>query len=151
MGSLYERDFHPWCLEQARLLRELRNSKEVPDLDVEHVAEGMESLALEQRAQLEDYLAALMAYRLQYEYQRTDHARERDWLAKIVGPQQNIERWLKESPSLRAFLPEAVEDAYQSARIFAGTFNDFPQPCPYTFEQLLMRTSELPPAEENGG
>jgi hypothetical protein len=143
--SLYERDFHTWCLEQARLLRELRHVKEVGALDTEHVAEEMEGLALQQRGQLEGYLAALVAYRLEYDYQRADQKSERDWRAQIRQQQWNIERWLEESPSLRAFIGEALESAYSSARIFAATLSegvveyDFPPECPYTFEQLMER------------
>jgi Uma2 family endonuclease len=142
---LYESDFHLWCLEQARLLRELRYSKEVGTLDVEHVAEEMESLALQEREQLRDYVAALVAYRLDYDYQRAYRTREKDWLAQIILQQDNIQRWLKQSPSLRAFGADSVEDAYCAARIFAGTLTegaieyDFPSRCPYTFEQLMER------------
>jgi hypothetical protein len=142
---LYESDFHLWCLEQARLLRELRHSKEVGTLDVEHVAEEMESLALQEREQLRDYVAALVAYRLDYDYQRAYRTREKDWLAQIILQQDNIERWLKQSPSLRVFAADSVEDAYRAARIFAGTLTegaieyDFPPQCPYTFEQLMNR------------
>jgi hypothetical protein len=126
-------------------LRELRHVKEVGALDTEHVAEEMESLALEQRGQLEGYLSALMAYRLEYDYQRADPKTERNWRAQIRQQQWNIERWLEESPSLRAFLPEAIEHAYGSARIFAATLSegvveyDFPPECPYTFEQLMEK------------
>jgi hypothetical protein len=140
-SSLYESDFHVWCLEQARLVRELRG--QAGALDVEHVAQEMESLALRERDQLENYLRALVAWRLQYDYQQADRTHEREWHSQIVGQQHNIEQWLADSPSLKGFLAETIEDAYQSARIFASTLTeggleyDFPPRCPYTFAQLM--------------
>jgi hypothetical protein len=140
-ACLYESDFHVWCLEQARLLRELRG--QVGALDVEHVAQEMESLALRERDQLGNYLRALIAWRLRYDYDHADRTHEGEWHSQIVGQQHNIEQWLADSPSLKGFLADEIEDAYQSARIFAGTLReggleyDFPPRCPYTFAQLM--------------
>jgi Domain of unknown function DUF29 len=55
-NDLYETDFYAWTQQQARLLRERRWA----ELDLENVAEEMETLGRSDKRQIESRLVILM-------------------------------------------------------------------------------------------
>ena len=136
-SELYEQDFYEWAIANAALIREGR----IAELDLENLAEEIETLGRSERHQLDSRLTVLLTHLLKRELQ--PHKRDnRSWLTSIVNQRIRIGRVLRDSPSLRGFIPEAVEDAYPEAiriaRTETGDMNTpLPDACPWTAEQLL--------------
>jgi hypothetical protein len=75
----------------------------------------------------------------------------RGWLRDILNEQQEIRQMLARRPSLGAHAPrllaEAYPDAVSRAAAEAGIPpTDFPAEPPWTFDEALGFTRELPPA-----
>ncbi len=135
-SDLYELDFYGWTQQQAKFLQEGKWDC----LDIPNLIEEIESLGKQQRQELRSRLGILLGHLLTWEFQ-PDH-RSRSWLATIREQRRQIGRVLKENPSLRPYLQEAIEDAYQSGLNLAISetslsYKVFPQECPYSPEQMF--------------
>ncbi len=64
-NSLYEQDFFAWANEQAALLR----SGKLHDIDIENVAEEIESMDRSHKSELVNRLAVLFAHLLKWRHQ----------------------------------------------------------------------------------
>jgi hypothetical protein len=142
LTSVYETDFHAWTQQQAQFLQEGKWSC----LDIPNLVEELESLGKQQRQELRSRLGILLGHLLKWEFQPSH--RSKSWLATIREQRRQILLLLKESPSLQPYLQEAIEDGYQSALNLAVSetpldYEDFPQECPYSLEQIL--NPEFPP------
>ncbi|MEM8611121.1 MAG: DUF29 domain-containing protein [Cyanobacteria bacterium P01_H01_bin.105] len=76
-ASLYETDFYAWSQHQAQLMRQGRWHQ----VDIANVIEEIESLGQQQRHELRNRLAILLAHLLKWEYQSEKWSRS--WLATI--------------------------------------------------------------------
>jgi hypothetical protein len=135
-ATLYDTDFYAWANEQAALLRAGRLS----ELDVENIAEEIESMARSERRELISRLKVLLAHLLKWRYQPT--YRGKSWTLTIEGQRIELEDHLKENPSLKSQLGEIMVSAYRLARIDAaqetGLDRDaFPTTCPFTFDEAM--------------
>jgi hypothetical protein len=135
-ASLYERDFHGWCMEQAALLRAGR----LDAVDAANVAEEIESLGKEQGDKLESAYRILLLHLLKWRFQ--PRRRTRSWLGSITRERVNAERVLRKNPGLEPRRRELFADAYADARRLAaaetGLPRDaFPVECPFSLEQAL--------------
>ncbi len=135
---LYETDFYAWTQEQAKFLRDgVWNSLDIPNL-----VEEIESLGRQDRRELRNCLRVLLGHLLKWDYQ--SGKRSRSWLNTIQEQRYQIQELLKESPSLKPYLRDAVSDIYEYALDLAvrETCLDekrFPQECPYSVEQVLEK------------
>lgn len=132
----YETDFYAWALYNAQLLREGRLS----ELDVEHLAEELESMGKRDRRELISRFKILLGHLLKWQYQ-PDY-RGRSWRGSIIEQRSEIRELIKENPSLRPYLPNSVIDAYSKAVELATketrlSINTFPRECPYSLEKIL--------------
>jgi hypothetical protein len=139
--SLYEQDFHRWCLDQATALRklaEMRANLAVP-LDLENLAEEIESLGKSQRRELVSRYQVLLLHLLKWRHE--PRRRSRSWRSTIATQRLEIARSLRQNPSLRARRAEELEDAYVGARTLAAIetglpLSTFPETCPFTLDQI---------------
>ncbi|MBD1835854.1 DUF29 domain-containing protein [Cyanobacteria bacterium FACHB-472] len=136
MQNLYETDFYAWTQQQALLLEQQQWSQ----LDLPNLIEEIESLGKQQRAELRNRLSGLIGHLLKWEYQL--ERRSRSWLATIRVQRRNIQELLKENPSLKPYLQDALQKVYESGRDLAsGETNlpvkTFPQDSPYTLEEIV--------------
>lgn len=151
MLSLYEIDFLAWTQEQAELLR----NHQWNQLDLPNLIEEIESLGKQQRQDLRNRLSILVGHLLKWEYQ--PRQRSRSWLATIRVQRRDIIRLLGENPSLKPYLQEALQLAYDNGKDLAeklrcgfasrNIFQDaagetdlpfkIPQDCPYQLEEIL--------------
>lgn len=135
-SQLYETDFYAWTQEQAKFLRDgAWNSLDIPNL-----VEEIESLGRQDRRELRNRLRVLIGHLLKWEYQ--PGKRSRSWLNTIQEQRYQIQELIKESPSLKPYLRDAVIDIYEYALDLAiqETSLDekgFPQKCPLNLEQIL--------------
>jgi len=135
----YERDLYSWSREQARLIREGR----IEAIDRENVAEEIESLGREQFNKLESALRVLLTHFLKWDHQAS--LRSRSWILSIEAQRVEISDILGDNPSLKPRIDEAVTRAYRKARIAAARETDlevdeFPQQCPYGWDDIVQRT-----------
>jgi hypothetical protein len=140
----YEQDFYTWAKTQAAHVR----AKAWHALDVEHVAEELESLGNEQAHAVESHLANLVLHLLELIYQRQ---RRRGWVQSINNARREIALRLKRNPGLQHDLPDFLAWAYPRARKDATKESRlplamFPEACPWTLEQIL--DEDFPPEGE---
>jgi hypothetical protein len=134
--NLYETDFYGWTQEQAMLLRNQQWSQ----VDLPNLIEEVESLGQQQRQELRNRLSILIGHLLKWEYQ--PQRRSRSWLATLRIQRRDTLRLLKDNPSLKPFLNDALMEAYENARDLAMAETDlpeqtFPLSCPYSLTEIL--------------
>lgn len=135
-SSLYERDFYAWANEQAALLR----AGKLTQADIEHIAEEIESMGKTEKRELTSRLTVLLLHLLKWQYQPA--RRGASWEVTISNQRRDLSVHLKDNPSLKAKLGEAIEYAYANARgeAYAETGlpkTNFPSTCPWSFEQIM--------------
>ncbi|WP_449417119.1 DUF29 domain-containing protein [Phormidium nigroviride] len=134
--SLYETDFYAWTQEQAEFLRDGKWSQ----LDLINLIEEIESLGKQQRSELRNRLSILIGHLLKWEYQ--SNRRSRSWLMTIRVQRRDTLELVKENPSLKPYLQEALQKIYENGRdLAAGETNlpikTFPIDCCYSLEEIL--------------
>lgn len=142
MATSYETDLVAWAKEQAELLR----AGKLSDVDIENIAEEIESLGRSDKRELTNRLRELLMHMLRWIYQ--PERRSASWLTSIVKQQQGIEVLLDDSPSLRPLAAELVAPTYEKARRLAARETNleiemFPAECPWTFDQALALADEI--------
>jgi len=105
--ALYAQDFYAWTQRQVELLR----SGQLQELDIENLIEEIESLGRQEQQALRNRLGVLLGHLLKWHYQ--PEARSKSWRATIREQRQEIRRHLKENPSLKPYLKEAIEIGYE--------------------------------------
>jgi len=138
-SHLYEQDFYAWASEQATLLR----SGQLSAADIEHIAEEIESMGKTEKRELVSRLAILLMHLLKWQFQ--PERQSRSWRATITVQRNAVTRHLRDNPSLKSKLPEAISDAYDDAVQMAVGETDlpeqtFPGECPWTFETFMEAT-----------
>ena len=134
--DLYEVDFYAWTQEQSALL----SRGQWESLDIENLVEEIESLGKQQKQELRNRLGVLIGHLLKWEFQ--PELRGKSWRATIREQRDRITLHLKDNPSLKSYLDEAVIDAYRLAlslvvRETPLDYPDLPSDCPYAITQIL--------------
>lgn len=132
----YETDFYNWLIYSAKLIRE----KKFSEIDIEHLAEEIESVGASEKREVRNRLAILIMHLLKWQFQAIK--RSDSWRRTIANQRGAIELVLQDSPSLRPKLPQFIEEAYPSAVYDAvedtGMIESiFPKTCPYTLQQIF--------------
>lgn len=135
-GNLYETDFYAWANEQAALLR----AGKLSAADVENIAEEIESMGRTEKRELVSRLTVLLLHLLKWRFQPV--RRGNSWRTTIRIQRLDLSRHLKDNPSLKAKIPEAVADAYITALIQAADETGlpeatFPAECPWSYDQII--------------
>ena len=137
-NTLYEADFSAWLEQQAELLRR----GELSALDTENIVEEIEALGGSQRRELASRLSVLLMHLLKWTMQPDE--RSNDWRNTINGQRREIERLLKQNPSLRRTVADVIASEYGDAKADAVEETglvDYPLPvtCPFSPEQVMDR------------
>lgn len=135
-SSLYDRDFYAWANEQAGLLR----AGKLTQADIENIAEEIESMGKTEKRELTSRLTVLLLHLLKWQYQPV--RRGASWEATVRIQRRDLSVHMKDNPSLRPKIPEAIEQAYGNAVIEAASETGlpeatFPATCPWMFDQLM--------------
>ena len=74
--------------------------------------------------------------------------RTRSWVFSILEQRQRYAKVLRKNPGLKPRRGEALIDAYKSARRWAAeetnlSLREFPDECPYSWDDILQRPFEL--------
>ncbi len=143
----YNKDFYAWLMNNASLLRQHKFN----EVDIEHIAEELESMGKSEKRELTSRLTVLLAHLLKWKFQSA--LRSRSWKNTISTQRIDILEVLDDSPSLKYELEERVVIAYEKAKLSAEDEtgidkNNFPETCPFTVEQLLKK-DYLPEDQDN--
>lgn len=135
-ATLYEQDYYCWLEETARLLR---NGK-LAELDVLNLAEEIEDMGRSEKRAVESNLEIVLMYLLKYKYQ--PEQRSNSWRFTILEHRDRLEKFFRDSPSLRPYFATIFEDCYSRARKKAAvetglSLDNFPSTSPFTPEQIL--------------
>jgi hypothetical protein len=135
-SELYDQDFYAWALKNAELLRR----GQMVDIDLEHVAEEIETMGRSIKRALQRRLAVLLAHLLKWKYQPA--FRSKSWRYTIIEQRDAIGDLLEENPSLQSLLDQVVEKAYKRAVRDAAEETElkptsFPKTCPWLLPQML--------------
>jgi hypothetical protein len=135
-AALYDEDFYAWSMEQARRLR----AGEFSQLDIENIAEELESMGRSDKREIESRLIVLLAHLLKWQVQVG--FRSRSWSATIREQRDRIDDLLSESPSLRSSIGSVRPALYARARRVAAdetglSESAFPADCPFTADRIL--------------
>lgn len=136
MSNLYKTDFHAWTQEQAKLLK----TKHLSELDVNNLAEELESLARKERQELRNRLAVLIGHLLKWQHQSEQQSNSQ--LVTIQEQREQIQSLLTENPSLKPYLAEAFTLSCSSAINLAVQdtnlpFETFPSSNCYTLAEVI--------------
>ncbi|WP_424102452.1 DUF29 domain-containing protein [Moorena producens] len=144
MEKAYTKDFNYWTQQTAQLLREGRWQ----EIDLENLIEEVEDLGKSERRGITSQLIRLLLHLLKWH----QHQRRSDsWLDSITDARTQIELAIEDSPSLRSYPAQQLEQSYQLARRKAAQqtgmpVSVFPEACPYSIE-LTLDQDWLPEAE----
>jgi hypothetical protein len=135
----YDTDFYAWTQAQADAIR----AKNLARLDIDHLAEEIESLGRSDRRAIGHYLERLLKHLLKWTYQPEQRPRYgRSWARSIRHSRRKIAELVAESPSLHDYPAQRMATAYRPAREDAADetdlpLTDFPEACPWTVAQVL--------------
>jgi hypothetical protein len=104
--TLYDQDFFAWTQQQVEHLR----AGNLQGLDIENLIEEIDSLGKQQRRELENRLGVLLGHLLKWHFQ--PEARSKSWRATIREQRRKIQQQIKDNPSLKSYLDEAIHRAY---------------------------------------
>lgn len=134
--GLYDRDFYAWANEQAGLLR----AGKLSEADIAHIAEEIESMGKTEKRELVSRLTVLLLHLLKWQFQPA--RRGKSWKNSVEVQRISLRSHMRDNPSLKSSLDDAIIEAYQVAQLEAenetGIDKDsFPSVCPWSFEQMM--------------
>lgn len=100
MGNSYDGDVAAWAYEQAAHLR----NHNWTALDIDNIAEEIESVARAEENELGRHLAELLAAQLRWKLQKNE--RHPSWARLMDRKRSRIQRFLKQMPSLQPLLSD---------------------------------------------
>ncbi len=138
----HDGDFTAWAFEQARRIRALRSN----DIDIQNIAEEIESLGKGEVSKLESLLTIVVLHLLKWDCQPT--YRSRSWIDSIDEHRRRVVKHLRANPSLKAVLEQEIEEAFMAARFEAMKETglgrtSFPLNNPYDFDTIMTRELKL--------
>jgi hypothetical protein len=134
--KLYGQDFYAWTQSQAEFLRQ----NAWGNLDIENLAQEVEALGRRERQELVRRLGVLLGHLLKWEFQPENPSKS--WIATIREQRRKVTKLLDDNPSLKPYLTEACNDAYEDGvdlviRETPLDYQNLPQTCPYNTNQVL--------------
>jgi hypothetical protein len=139
MYPKHDKDFYGWAMAEASLLRQ----RKWDELDIEHLAEELESMGASEKREIRSRMEQLLKHLLKWQYQ-TD-LQCKSWKNSIRNQRKALLAVIKDNPSLKSTVPEYAKDVYEDALEGAveetGIYKkNFPSSCPYTCDQIMDDT-----------
>lgn len=110
-GTLYEADFLAWTEQQADALRRAARERANSPLDWENLAEEIESLGRSDRRAAESQIENILLHLLKLGCSPAIRPRAK-WKLETNGFRRELERVMRDSPSLRGKVAEMIIDAW---------------------------------------
>jgi len=155
LKELYEKDFYLWVIENLKLLK----NKEYDLVDWENLLEEIEDMGRSLYIAMLRQMRKIMEGLYKWENFK-NHPEADDWVEEISRARRELRDIFEDSPSLKAIAQEkdtmrrawelsvrALVDWFENPKnktlvltYFKGKLpkeEDFPQECPYTFQQIM--------------
>jgi hypothetical protein len=111
-STLYDNDYHKWVGETVQQLRE----KNFNCVDWDNLIDEIEDMGKSQRRALESLLTRLLEHLLKLSYWQSEKERSGNhWASEIVNFRYQINKRIKESPSLKPELELMYEEIFPVA------------------------------------
>jgi hypothetical protein len=135
--SDYDADFYRWTQKQAAALR----VKDFAALDLENLAEEIESLGRSDRGAIVSHLERLLLHLLQWRWQSQGSGPR--WRTTIRHARREIAKLLAESPSRHDYPARQLATAYRHARDDAADetgvpLATIPKVCPWAPDEVMQ-------------
>ncbi|MBW4672470.1 MAG: DUF29 domain-containing protein [Desmonostoc geniculatum HA4340-LM1] len=137
--TLYVTDFALWIEQTVSSLK----SQDYSNVDWENLIEEIEALGRRDRRELESRLTTLFEHALKRNYVNLPECYG-GWEATISRTQQELNRILRDSPSLRNYFLTVCDEYYQNARKNMSQEYEakFPDDCPFPHDvETLLNES----------
>ena len=140
-------DLYSWAVRQAELLRAGRLS----EIDPVAIAEEIDDVGEEEYHRLESALRVVILHLLKWDHQCD--RRSRSCVLSINEHRRRVHRQLRRSPGLKSQLDEALEGAYEDARLEASSetglpLKIFPRKPPFEYTEIMERPIIWPGDED---
>ncbi len=138
--TLYDTDFNLWIDETVKQLK----LGHLDELDIENLIEEVESLGRSDKRELENRLITLFEHALKRRYVGLPDCYS-GWEVTLNRTQYQLNRILKDSPSLKNFLVNIFDDCYQQAyQIMSKEYHIiFPKVNPFSVKIDDLLTKEF--------
>jgi hypothetical protein len=142
MASLYEADLYAWTQDQADKLRKLAASSVNSELDLENLAEEIDSVGRSDRRELHSRLARIIEHLLKLGESTLPEPR-RGWQNSVRAERESLDVLLDQSPSLRPVAETEIPAAHARAvrrlkdQVIELGMDPLPMSCPYDIDQIL--------------
>ena len=142
MSTLYETDFYAWTQRQAERLRVLQAERVNLDLDLEHIAEEIESVGRSDRREVTSRLETILTHLLKISCSPA-YEPMNGWRGTVRTQRRDLLAILEQSPSLRRVVSDAYASCYSEAVAEARlshvdlSLAPLPTTCPFDLQQVL--------------
>ena len=142
--SLYKTDYYAWTKQQAAALRAMAARGESPTLDLENLAEEVESLGRSDLNMVRSQVRRIIEHLLKLEFSPSAPPRA-DWRYSVAEARDQVEDHITASmrADVAADLGRLFERARRNAAIGLGRHGEqeaaktLPKACPYSLEQIV--------------
>jgi hypothetical protein len=137
--KLYDTDYHLWVMETVKHLE----NKDFDAIDLENLIEEVWDLSRREKKKLKSLLRNLLEHLLKLKYWEFEIIQNQGhWKGEIRTFRKQIKDELENSPSLKRYLLEILDECYQDAREIVSDksqlpINTFPEVLIGTMEQIL--------------
>lgn len=131
--SLYEIDYLLWTEDTVNKLR----ARDIERLDFENLIEEIEDLGRSQKHELKNRLRELLEHILKRTYVDMPDC-YRGWVESIIKQRVALDDLLEDSPSLKPYLTQVFDKAYQNA--LKVVRNSYPQ---YQFPDTWLFSRDI--------
>lgn len=134
--KLYEADYLQWI---ETTLQNLQN-QEYEQVDWENLLAELAAMGRSERRALESNLIVVLLHLLKWQYQ--PEKRSGSWESSILEHRRRLKKALKESPSLKPYFTDILDESYTESvkQARAETklpLENFPTKCPYSLTSIL--------------
>jgi hypothetical protein len=142
--SLYQTDYYAWTKQQAAALRAMAARRANSTLDLNNLAEEVESLGRSELNTVRSQIQRILEHLLKLEYSPSEQSRS-DWRHSVVQARDEIEDHMTASirRDVEADLAKLFERGRREAafalrkRAEGDAAAALPIDCPYSFEQMV--------------
>lgn len=145
--NLYEQDFN-LLLQQTIISLE---KQDFLGLDLNNLIEELKELGKADKNALESNLMILLAHLLKLVIQKdAPEMMSGSWYNSVIEHRKRVKKQLKKTPSLKSYLPFALQESYLDGRDIAikegkrASFgvripdeSEYPLNCPFTIDEIL--------------
>jgi hypothetical protein len=130
----YEEDYYLWI---QTMIEQLKNRNYL-NVDWDNLIEEIEDMGKSQKRAVESLLLRLTEHLLKLKYWEIEKERnQKHWQSEVVNFRVLLRKRLKESPSLKAILPEMYLETLTDSRRSMSKLFDLPEEIELTLSQVL--------------